>query len=83
MLNKQIIKRTIKTAISDIIAVFLILLIMYLGIILLGRDYINSLELLLNTYSIVRTSKNETNNIDLKLDVQKNKLIEYPEYGTK
>ena len=83
MLNNRIVKRTIKTAISDIIAVFLILVILYLALITLGRDYINSIELMLNTYSIVKTSKNETDNIELKLDVQKNKLMEYPEYGTR
>ena len=83
MLNKQIVKRTFRTAISDIIVVLLFLVILYLAVNLFGKDYIDQITLTLNTVSLVKTSNNETNNTELKLDVQKNRLTEYPEYGSR
>ena len=83
MLNKRIIKRTFRTAISDLIVVLLFLVLLYLVVNVFGKDYINQITLTLNSVSFVKTSNSETNNTELKLDVHKNKLTDYPEYGTK
>ena len=83
MSRNNIIKRTLKTAISDIIVVFMFLAIVYLAVNILGEKYIGTVEAKINEFSKT-PSINETNNetdVKIQMDSENNKIVEYPEYG--
>lgn len=82
MSRNNIIKKTLRTAISDIIVVLIFLALVYLAVNILGEKYMPIVQAKIDEFSKT-TSTNETNNeTGVKIEMSSNnKVIEYPHYG--
>lgn len=83
MSRNNIIKKTLRTAISDIIVVLIFLALVYLAVNILGEKYMPIVQAKINEFSKT-ASTNETNNetgVKIEMNSKTNKVIEYPHYG--
>lgn len=82
MSRNNIIKKTLRTAISDIIVVFMFLAIVYLAVNILGEKYLGTVEAKINEFSKTASIDETNNETDVKIEMNaQNKVVEYPEYG--